>query len=209
MKPEELQKAWLAFRGEVRVADIFLVHDRKGIVEGFIRKTTGSYWNHSFIVFETWDNLPFGGPLIVDIGIDGVAIHRLKKYTDDLERYDFGVLRYPGLTAKEEQDFVKGFILDNIDTPYDFRRILGLIFKSVAKKMLSRRDFIAAAGLFINDKYFVCSSFVRKAFHRFREQPSATLDADSMKELKSNAEMYTPADIASDRIFTWLFNERR
>jgi hypothetical protein len=209
MKPEELQKAWLAFRGQVRIADIFLVHDRKGLVEGFIRHSTKSYWNHSFIVLETWDRLPFGGPLIVDIGIDGVAIHRLKKYTDEPERYDFGVLRYPGLTAKKEQEFVRGFILGNLDTPYDFRRILGLIFKSIAQRMLSKRLFISAAGLFINDQYFVCSSFVHKAFHRFREQPSGMLDTETLKELRGNEEMYTPADIASDPIFTWLFNERR
>jgi hypothetical protein len=210
MKPKQLRKKWLEFRDDLRVADIILVHDRKHWMGRLIRKHTGSYWNHSMIVLETWDHLSFGGPLIVDITLDDVTVHRLKRYTDHPERYDLGVLRLRGEMTERERKQVINFIFSNIDTPYDVARLFGYLFiKPLARRVLNEDMFQKAVRLFIDPRKFVCSSFVYRMFHRFRDMTEEHHEDDPEYQQLTKIEMQTPGDIAKDPLFEWKFNKHR
>ncbi|MBU0531284.1 hypothetical protein KJ910_02200 [Patescibacteria group bacterium] len=210
MTPEELKKKWADVENEIEIADIILVHKRKGPITTRIRKATKSYWNHAAIVLKSKQTMPMGGPLIVEASFGGIEIHQMKKYADRLDLYDFGVLRYPGISEKERKTFVRNFILSNLDVPYDYTRLLGLFLKPTLIK-ISPKIFLKFTKWMVHEDAFVCSTFVYKAYKKLGEGTKLCLPSAQQMydDPYKTEEMHTPGDLASMEILKWVFNKRK
>ncbi len=210
MKPAELKKKWLQVEQGIEIADIVLIHKRRGPITSRIQKSTKSYWNHAVIILKNKKTMPMGGPLIVEASFGGIEIHQMKKYADRPDLYDFGVLRYPGISEKERKNFVRHFILSNLDVPYDYSRLLGLFIKPFILK-ISPRIFLKLVKWMVHEDAFVCSTFVYKAYKKLKEGTKLSLPSNGqmIKDPYKTEEMYTPGDLANMKILTWVFNKRK
>lgn len=186
---------------ELQAGDIILLHTRFHALSWFIRLVSQSYWNHVAIVLTTFEDLPgFHSVLVAEAVEDGIEIHRMQKFLDN-GLYDFGVKRVPRL-SKEERDHLTGYILSNIDSPYDYRRLLrnGYAFLT--------GDFKRFKNL-VNDKSFLCSSFIQKAFY-FSLPPEKRSQIIFLPphDTARTSEFIAPGDFAKTRNTEWIFNER-
>lgn len=212
MEPAELARAWPGLEGGLEAADILLLHARRGALSTRIQRRSGSYWNHTAMVFKPKRELLIGGPLIVEASYSGIEIHQLKRYGDRLDQYDFGVKRFPGLTDAQRQKIVMSFILGNIDVSYDLSR-LAAYFVSPIIRRLSSGLWEKFFRRFTHPDSFICTTFVDKAFHQFRSGKHRLVDEyvptkDRRVGMMQMEEMITPADIAKDPAYEWVFNPR-
>jgi hypothetical protein len=209
MKKAGLQKKWPKIEKQLQVGDILLFHNRRSLLSRSIRWRTKSYWSHTALVFKDRNVIRFGSPLIIEAFNKGIEIHKLQKYTDRFEIIDIGVKRFKGLTSKQRAEFAKSFMLNNIDVPYDYSRLVSFFFGGVFGKAPSKivRFFQKKT---IRTDAFVCSTFIHKAFHHFQKHKhvGSTFLTHEEKEL-AQEESIVPADIASDENFEWLFNKRK
>lgn len=208
MKKAELNKKWPKIEKQLEVGDILLFHNRRHWMSAAIRWRTKSYWSHTALVFKDKKVIRFGSPLIIEAFDKGIEIHKLQKYTDNFDVIDIGVKRFKGLNAKERSEFAKSFMLNNIDVPYDYSRLVTFFFGGVFGKAPSKiiRFFQKKT---IRTDAFVCSTFIHKAFHHFKKHKDVKggFLTHEEKELVQE-EGIVPGDIAKDENFEWIFNER-
>jgi hypothetical protein len=208
MSPAELRKRWPAIESRLQVGDILLLHKRRGPISRMIRRRTVSHWNHSALVFVPKNDLPFSGPLIVEAVNYGIEIHQLKKYTDRPDLYDIGVKRFPGLKKTTQREIVVRFILENIDVPYDYSRLFGLVIRRWLLRVGGTMGIVRASRYLVNQEAFICSTFVHKTFHDMageKHDLRASIAAQ-YEELRREA-LFTPGDLARDTTFRWVFNK--
>ena len=185
---------------ELQAGDIILVHTRFRWLSMLIRFFSGSYWSHVAMVLTTFEDLPgYHAVLVAEAIESGVEIHRMQQFLN-AGKYDLGIKRVPGLT-KEDRDNLTGYILSHIDSPYDYRR---LIFNAIA---IVTGNFKRFENL-INDKAFLCSSFLQKAFY-FALPPHRRKDIIFTPAQRTGRplEFITPGDIAASTGSEWIFNE--
>ncbi len=190
-----------AMARDLQTGDIVLLHTRYHTLSALIRHYTKSYWNHVVIVLSTFETLPgYQGVLVVEASNDGIEIHRIQHYFEN-GLYYIGVKRVPNLT-QQERDSITGYILSQVDSPYDMRRLAKMGFALMAgqfKRIVALMD----------NKSFTCSSFIQKAYY-FASAPERRAqfifapDTDEARQL----EFLSPADIARSRNSVWIFNKR-
>lgn len=189
------------------VGDILMFRTRRALRARLIQQGTHSYWNHCALVFNTSDVMIIGCPLIVEASYGGIEIHQLNFYTDHFDQYDIGVMRESDFSPKERAEIVKTFILNELDTPYDYHRLVGHYFGRLIGK-ISIPLQIEFQKLFVRSDAYLCSTFVHMAVHNFHDgvhdAPDDTPDDDYLR----SEEMYTPGDLASDPNLTWIFNKQ-
>lgn len=209
MRPNELAEQWPRIENNLQVGDIILIRARRQWLAKMIQRKTHSYWNHAALVFIPSKDLPFTGPLLIEAIGYGIEIHQMKRYTTQFDKYDIGVKRYPGITKADRREFVRDFMLENIDVPYDYSRIVGMFVRDLFLKYFDLKFFLNAAKYFVNEDAFVCSTFAHKAFMQYEEKK---FDHDDQLKKKYeelyHKELYAPGDIAKNDIFRWVFNER-
>lgn len=205
MRQKQKQQEWEKLMRKLKVADVVLIHTERAFVSRIIRRRTKSYWNHSALIFTDGDRLP-SGPLIVEAATYGIEIHQLKKYLNRPDKYDIGVMRFEGLTDEKRKELVHSFILEHIDTPYDFSRVALLFFEKFIHP-LSQKLYQRLAIRFTHKKLFVCSTFIHSAFDYIVGK-----DAHHSDNLLKESHMHhyaTPADLVHGGRFMWIYNKRR
>lgn len=193
----------------LQVADILLVHARKGGLVKAIRKASRSYWNHNALVFEV---IPRPGDvpevLIVEALDHGIEIHRLQKYLKDPSIHVVGFKRVPDLTP-EERERILGFFLDMIDTPYDFTRLLGLFLHRAVLKLAGVKvhDYIGQRLIDVDN--FVCSTFAQRAFYMGvapNKRDRVIFRGAGGSNFLYQMEFISPGDISRSENAEWLYN---
>jgi hypothetical protein len=197
--------AWQKFVPQLEVADIILTRNEKSIISKSIRAATKSYWNHVVIVFSVPDKKThFNNTLLISAEDHGIEIHRLQRYTNHFDFVDIGVKRVPGL-SREMRENVVSYVLNNLDIPYDFTRLLGMVLKFFEQALFHRPGYLKR--YLVRQDAFICSAFIQKAFYEVvpPEQKFNVIlknDFDAMTMLDE----VTPADIARSNNCEWLYN---
>ncbi len=200
-----------AIRG-LKVGDIIMV-DTKGIlIPRLIQRVTHSCWSHVAMVFDV---PPLSGTehdvLIVESNADGIEIHRLNSYLRSPDKYILGFKRLKGLTDVERERF-RGFFLDAVDTPYDFRRLAAFFLQSVVLWTVGMNIQFTMARKVINTQNYICTTFAQRAFYlavapEKRGKILFRSDQDAPNFLHQVEEV-SPADVARSKNTVWLYNER-
>ncbi len=204
---EKRAQDWAKIEPQLQVADIILTRENS-LFSAAVRKATGSYWSHVSIVFAVPDKkVFFNNILVVSAENKGIEIHRIQRYTKHLDFCDIGVKRVPGLSAEMRQ-IVLSYVLNNVDIPYDFRRVFGFAVEYFENKFFKKKKEHLEESFF-NRNAFICSSFIQKAF--YAAMPESKKDSVIFKDKeKSNPfflEEVTPADIANSKNCDWVYNE--
>ncbi len=205
--PDKIQE-WRAVESGLQVADIILVHGERPLYKA-IQKRSGSYWNHVALVLQPpRPNLGIRGAFIIGAIDSGIEVHRLRKYSEDMGKFDIGVKRFPGLTSEMRQHILS-FMLNKVDSPYDYMRLVAYVFEGALKFFLPKKLFKKVRRLIITSQpnSFVCSTFIQHAF--FASVPQKIQNQTFAREhLRSLIEMeeITPADFARSEHYEWIFN---
>lgn len=210
MFEDTLRAEWADLEKQLRAGDVILVHERGFWLTRMIQRVSQSYWNHAALVFMSQKGLPVGGPLIAEASYGGIEIHQLKIYTDQPDRYDIGVLRYPGMTDELREHIAREFILGNLDVTYDYGRLTAFLLGPVLQR-ISPKLWTVAFKATMNRQRFVCTTFVHRAFHDVDEHHRVqgfVETHDRVIEALENEEFITPGDIAADPTFEWIYNKR-
>jgi len=197
-------KEWEKIWPKLEVADIILTHDASSALSGIIRKVTDSYWNHSLLVFFTKKNKYFfKNILFVSAEDHGIELHRMQRYTNHFDYIDIGVKRVPGLNEELQKKIAK-YMLNNIDIPYDYTRLLGLLVKFASSRISGSEEHLKS--FLTNKDAFVCSSFLQKAF--YESVPPEMKQAVLFKKGSSEKELeeLTPSVIARSEACEWIYN---
>ncbi|MEK7680716.1 MAG: hypothetical protein AAB348_01550 [Patescibacteria group bacterium] len=196
---------WKKVEPKLQVADLILVKE-KSLLSKTIRSVTKSYWSHIVIVLSVpQKDTIFSNVLVVGAEPHGIEVHRIQKYTRDFEFYDLGVKRVPGL-SEEIKEKVLSYILNNVDIPYDYARLLGFLFRYFGHKIFLKGNKHLMNSL-INKDAFICSSFIQRAFYETmsKEKRDAIIFGNN-RESKFYLEEITPADVARSKNSKWIFN---
>lgn len=192
---------------QLQVADIVLIHHKKGLLRFFLRRITNSYWDHSaLVIFAKHPERGYNSNIIAEAvqhGVlitksGGVEVHKLEKYLNHPEGYDIGIKRF---TEADEvlRDHARAFTLMSIDAPYYRLPFLDFFFawisKTVRKQVLKRQRF-SCSGL-VQKAFYNAAEWDRREDFTFREL------GDSPIELQ---ELVTPADIAVSDACVWIWN---
>lgn len=205
--PDKIQ-AWSAVENQLQLADIILVHGDRPLYRA-IQKHSGSYWNHVAVVLQ----LPqrdkgVRGTFIIGAIDTGIEVHRLRKYSEEIDMFDIGVKRFPGLTAEMRQRIIS-FMLDKIDVPYDYTRLLGYLFEGVLRFCLPKKLFkkVRRAIITSQPNSFVCGTFIQHAFFESvsKQMQPKTFARDHMRSMLEIEETM-PADFARSENYEWVFN---
>jgi hypothetical protein len=155
--------SWKKFVPQLQVADIILTRNDHSLISRGIRGATKSYWNHSVIVFSVPDkHTHFNNTLVISAENHGIEIHRLQRYTNHFDYIDIGVKRIPDLTPVLRKEVVS-YVLNNLDIPYDFTRIFGLLIKFFQQVLFHKRGYLKR--YLTHQDAFICSAFIQKAFY--------------------------------------------
>ncbi len=208
MQASEKTKQWHAVESRLEVADIILVHGTSRLFKT-IQQRSSSYWNHVAVVLQPpIPTLGIRGAFIIGAIDSGIEVHRLRKYSEEMDRFDIGVKRFPGLTDEMRKHIIS-YMLNKIDAPYDYTRLLGYIFEGALKACLPKKLFKKVRRLIITShpNSFICSSFIQ---HAFFESVSGKMQPQTFvrERLHSLVEMeeVTPADFARSPNYEWIFN---
>lgn len=208
MDPEKLRKRWPKIEQNLQVGDILLFQKRRGPLSGLIRKKLDSHWNHSALVFHTMDEYQIGSPLIVEAVGQGIEIHQLKRYSDNWDNYDIGVKRFPKLTEKQKNNLVVNFVLNNVDVPYDYGRLVGFLFLGWLKPIIKTELFNRLTKNLLHEDQYICSTFVNKTFQTFSNHELKVTQVDPRFKHIEAKYIYSPGDIALDDTYKWIFNKQ-
>jgi hypothetical protein len=155
-------RAWQKVQPQLEVADIFLTRDTSSLLSGTIRKISNSYWNHSgLILFTSKNKYFFKNILIVSAEDHGIEVHRIQKFTKRFDFVDIGIKRVPGLSEELRKQIAR-YMFNNLDIPYDYTRVLGLLIKFIQSRITKSEAHLRQ--LLTNKDAFICSSFIQKAF---------------------------------------------
>ena len=211
MGKKEKMANWEKIESKLQVADIILVRERR-LISKVIFKGTDSYWSHSLIVFSVPDKKSsFKSILVVGAEARGIEMHRIQKFSKKLNNsYDMGIKRVPNL-SKETREKVLAYMLNNVDIPYDYSRLLAFFInylKRLFQRKKNKKNHLKRS--LVNRGAFICSSFIQKAF--FEAMPNNEKDSVLFIEnLNARAflEEVTPADIANSKNCDWIYNEHK
>jgi len=195
----------------LRIGDIVLFSRKKGLLSLLIGNVTQSHWTHVALVFHISHISAFPPDvLLVEATDQGISVHRLDTYLNQPEVYELGFKRMKGLT-KEERERFRGFFLDAVDTPYDYRRLKSWLLHHYFERLTGRsyQHFLTKA--MVNTNNFVCTTFAQRAYFLavspkkraqifFRDQ-----EEDDVNFLE-RMELVTPRDIAVSKNAVWLYN---
>lgn len=207
MKAAALEKKWPKIEAQLMVGDILLFHKRRGPLSKLIQFRSKSHWSHSALVFKDQDIIKYGSPLIIEAFKSGIEVHRLKKYTQQFSEYDIGVKRFADISTEQRAELVKSFMLNNIDVPYDYGVLFTYLFSGIFAR-ISQKLYSKFAKRFVNMDAFVCSSFIHNAFHAFKQHQTFDMQDKRLKHIEQE-KLITPAMIAADKDFEWIFNSRK
>src|SRR3989344_1585275 len=208
MEPSEKTRQWREVESRLQIADIILVHGERSLYRA-IQKRSGSYWNHVAVVLQPpRPELGIRGAFIIGAIDSGIEVHRLRKYSEDMGKFDIGVKRFPGLT-EEMRQHILSYMLNKIDSPYDYMRLVGYLLEGTLRAILPKKLFkkVRRAIISAQPNSFVCSTFIQHAF--FESVPAKMQTRTFARErLRSPAEMdeITPADFARSPNYEWIFN---
>ncbi len=193
----------------LKIGDIVLVRHRKIWVRAFLRKVTGSHWDHSaLVIFAKNPEKGYLSNIIIeaiqyrakDSVRRGTEVHKLDKYLNRPDLYDVGIKRFEGIDD-EMRSRARSFALMNVDAPYYRLPFFDFLFAALSKRV---------AAYVLRRQRFNCSGLVQKAYwnaadwserHKFAFRDLG----DSPIELQ---ELVTPADIAKSDVCAWIWNER-
>lgn len=208
MLPADKIQQWHEVENNLQLADIILVHGEHSFYKK-IQERSNSYWNHVALVLQPpQPELGIRGAFIIGAIDSGIEVHRLRKYSEERDRYDIGVKRLSGLTD-EMRKHILSFMLNKIDAPYDYTRLFGYLFEGVLKTLLPKNTFKKVRRAFITSQpnAFVCSTFIQHAFFesvskKMQPQTFAREHVRSLMEIEET----TPADFAHSSNYEWVFN---
>ncbi|MBI2037653.1 MAG: hypothetical protein HYT15_01820 [Candidatus Magasanikbacteria bacterium] len=208
MELSEKMQQWHSVESQLKLADIILVHGETPIRRA-IQKRTGSYWNHVALVLQPPQlSLGMRGAFIIGAINKGIEVHRLRKYSEERGKFDIGVKRLPWLTDEMRENILL-FMLNKIDSPYDYTRLFGYIFEGMLKFILPKEAFkkVRRSIVVSEPNSFVCSTFIQHAFLESvpRKMQAKTFARDHLRSLLEIEEM-TPADFAHSQNYEWIFN---
>lgn len=187
----------------LQVADIILTTKYKSIFSRSIRKATKSNWSHVALILKIPEETAFNKKiLIVEAVKNGIQIHRIQKYTRHRDKFDIGVKRVPGLSEKTRKK-VLAYMLNNVDTPYNYTRLLLNLLQTV--NILAPKTSSKIA----NSDDLVCSTFTQKAF--FNAVPANKKKDMIFRENEVHVEHIedlAPAEIANSNKAIWLYNKK-
>ncbi len=208
MKPLDKIQKWHEVESQLQVADIILVHGERPFYRA-IQQRSHSYWNHVAVVLQPpRPELGLRGSFIIGAIDSGIEVHRLRKYSEERDKFDIGVKRFPNLTDQMRQHILS-YMLNKIDSPYDYTRLVGFLFEEVLKTFLPKKIFKKVRRFLITSQpnAFVCSTFIQHAFFESvpaKVQPKtfAREHIDKLLEIEET----TPADFARSPHYEWVFN---
>jgi hypothetical protein len=198
-------EAWKKFAPELRVADIILTHNERSALSRGIQAATGSYWNHTVIVFSVPDKAThFNNTLVISAENHGIEIHRLQRYTAHFDYIDIGVKRVPDLSPALREKVVS-YVLNNLDIPYDFTRLVGLLVKFIQQKLFHKQGYLKR--YLSHQDAFICSAFIQKAFYEVvpSERKFDVILKNDFDAITMLDEV-TPSDIARSTNCEWIYN---
>lgn len=198
-------ETWRKIEPQLQVADIILTRNERSLISRGIRAATGSYWNHAVIVFSVPNKKAnFNNTLVISAENRGIEIHRLQRYTHHFDFVDVGVKRVPGLNPELREEVVS-YVLNNLDIPYDFTRLIGLLIKFFQQTVFHKKGYLK--HYLTRQDAFICSAFIQKAFYEVmpperKFEVVLKNDFDAMTMLDE----VTPADIARSKNCEWIYN---
>jgi hypothetical protein len=198
------EKEFEEMTSNLQRADILLVRNREryNIIAKGIQRLTDSYWNHAALVFSIKNekNPLFKDTIVIEALAKGMELHRIDRYTRRPDKYDLGVKRIPDLSI-EEQRKVRAFVLQNVDVPYDYPRIIGFAWGLITGKY---NDYL------VNNDCFICSSFIQSAFYHSIDEREKKILFRKVKEVSETTLGYTsPGDLAKSSESKWVYNRHR
>jgi len=123
IKDQKKYDQWKKIESKLQVGDILLFSHYDTVLARSIIKRTGSKWTHAGLVFMVPDKkLLFDNILIVEALDKGIEVHRIQQYTYNLDIYDIGVKRVPGLSPQIRKK-VLAYMFNHVDVPYNFLRL--------------------------------------------------------------------------------------
>lgn len=205
--PDKIQE-WHTVESQLQIADIIFVHGETFMFRA-VQRRGASYWNHVAVVLQPpRPDLGIRGAFIIGAIDTGIEAHRLRKYSEEMDRFDIGVKRFPGLTDEMRQHILS-FMLNKIDVPYDYTRVFGYLFEGALRFLLPKKLFKRVRRFIITSQpnSFVCSTFIQRAFfasvpHKIQPQTFARERLHSLVEMDE----VTPADFARSPNYEWVFN---
>lgn len=208
MQLSKKMNEWYVVENQLKTADIILVHGKNRIFKT-IQERGNSYWNHLAVVLQApQPALGIRGAFIIGAIDSGIEVHRLRKYSEEMDRFDIGVKRLPGLTDEMRQQILS-YMLNKIDAPYDYTRLFGYIFEGVLMACLPKKLFkkVRRAIITSQPNSFVCSTFIQHAFFESvpRKMQAKTFAREHLRSLMEIEEI-TPADFARSENYEWVFN---
>ncbi len=201
-------RQWREIENNLQIADIILVHGERAFYRA-IQRRSNSYWNHVAVVLQTpKPELGIRGAFIIGAIDSGIEVHRLRKYSEDMEKFDIGVKRFPGLT-EEMRKQVLSYMINKVDAPYDYMRLLGYVFEGVLKFFLPKKIFKKVRRFLISAQpnAFVCSTFIQHAFFESvpNKMQSKTFAREHVQRLLEIEET-TPGYFVRSPHYEWVFN---
>jgi len=192
----------------LKIGDIILIRGKETLAGRLIRKTTNSYWSHVAMVFDVPQYGSGGYDVLIAETNDRIEIHRLNFYLQDPDLWDMGIKRLRGLTDTERDRF-RGFFLDSVDAPYDYRRIFLMFFQKLAKWALNMNLSYATARRLINTENFICTSLVQRAFYLAvnpEKRGTVFFRQSESDNFLHQLEEIEPKHIAKSSNTHWLYN---
>lgn len=199
---------WNDLVPDLQVGDIMLVQNIQPISK-IVRSFTNSYWSHAGMVFEIMHpDAENRIALVIEAQDNGIEIHRLRVYVNQLGIHRLGFKRFPGLDD-DQREKIRSFFMQNVDVPYDYGRIYSFVFGTLLSNTLGINisDYITRKGISLEN--FVCSTFVQRAF--YLAMPPGERDRAIFRNAKGlnlleKLEVCRPSDIARSTNTEWLWN---
>lgn len=157
-------------------ADIVLSRHAGSPFSYFIRKTTGSVFSHSGLVFHVRDQEDgYANNFIIEAGTSGVDLTNLRDYCMS-PYYIVAIKRFSRPWFGDDvQRFVRGHLLDHIKDDYDFWRVVTLARGMLRALILrdarpfqqhNRRMRWARIRRGMNANEFICSGLVQYGYFK-------------------------------------------
>jgi hypothetical protein len=194
---------------QLKVGDIIIVRHKRKLMRHFLRKATGSHWDHvAMVIFPKDPPKGYSSHIIVEaiqdsffVGLRrGTEVHKLEKYLLRPDIYEIGIKRLEGLDDGMRSR-IRAYMLMNVDSPY-YHLWTGKFF--FAWLIPSYHRYL------IRFQRYSCSSLIQKAYYEsfpWEKKPRVMFreKGDSPIELQ---ELITPGDIAESDVLTWIYNEK-
>ncbi len=196
----------------IQIGDIVFLQTKKALGSRFIRFATHSHWSHVGMVFDIIEHGAGRTILVIEAVENGVEIHRLERYIQNPETYDFGFKRFPGLTEIERQK-IRALFLNAVDVPYDWYRLISFFLVGAISKYFGIDIMKFFRGSLIDKKKFLCTTFVQRSLY-YGVDPSkreSTLFRPGDKEpsFEYRLEKIQPTEIAQSKNTLWLYHPHR